>query len=162
MSLGFFVDHIYYYGDALPDIVGARADRYMPVGAAVEAGLVTTLHGDHPASPIGPLRTLRVAVERLSKSGATVTAPDQAISRAAALKAMTLDAARQLGQDHLIGSLEVGKRADFTLFQGNPLTSDWSELSVAGTWKDGQPVHLGLTSWLRLGPAWQAAKAMLF
>lgn len=162
LSLGFFVDHIYYYGDALSDIVGARANRYMPVGAAVEAGLVTTLHGDHPASPIGPLRTLRVAVERLSKSGATVTAPDQAISRAAALKAMTLDAARQLGQGHLIGSLEVGKRADFTLFQGNPLTSDWSELSVAGTWKDGQPVHLGLTSWLRLGPAWQAAKAMLF
>lgn len=162
LSLGFFVDHIYYYGDALPDIVGARADRYMPVGAAVEAGLVTTLHGDHPASPIGPLRTLRVAVERLSKSGATVTAPDQAISRAAALKAMTLEAARQLGQDHLIGSLEVGKRADFTLFQGNPLTNDWSDLSVAGTWKDGQPVHLGLTSWLRLGPAWQAAKAMLF
>lgn len=162
LSLGFFVDHIYYYGDALPDIVGDRANRYMPVGTAVAAGVVTTLHGDHPASPIDPLRTLRVAVERGSVSGQTRTAPDQAISRAQALKAMTLDAARQLGQGDLIGSIEVGKRADFTLFEGNPLTGDWSDLAVTGTWKQGQPVHLGLTSWLRLGPAWAAAKAMVF
>lgn len=162
VSLGFFVDHIYYYGDALPDIVGARADRYMPVGTAMKSGVVTTLHGDHPASPIDPLRTLRVAVERSSVSGRTITAADQAISRAEALRAMTVNAARQLGQEALIGSIEVGKRADFTLFNGNPVHSDWSDLSVAGTWKQGQPAHVGLTSWLRLAPAWSAVKSMLF
>jgi predicted amidohydrolase YtcJ len=162
ISLGFFVDHIYYYGDALPDIVGSRAGRYMPVAAAMQAGVVTTLHGDHPASPIDPLRTLRVAVERRSVSGQTITAPDQAISRYEALRAITLDAARQLGQEALIGSIVVGKRADFTLFDGNPLSSDWQALSVTGTWKDGQPAHTGLSSWLRPGPAWTALKNMLF
>ncbi|MEP2715320.1 amidohydrolase [Pseudophaeobacter sp.] len=162
ISLGFFVDHIYYYGDALPDIVGERADRYMPVGASMRAGVVTTLHGDHPASPIGPLRTLRTAVDRRSVSGQTVTAPDQAITRYEALSAMTLQAAQQLGQQALIGSIEVGKRADFTLFNGNPLSADWQELSVAGTWKDGQPVQVGLGGWLRFGPALAALKSMLF
>ncbi|KPD13034.1 amidohydrolase [Phaeobacter sp. 11ANDIMAR09] len=162
VSLGFFVDHIHYYGDALPDIVGARADRYMPVAEALRAGVVTTLHGDHPASPIEALRTLRTAVERRSVSGQTVTAPDQALTRYEALLAMTRLAAQQLGQDDLIGSIEVGKRADFTLFNGNPLTSDWSELSVAATWKQGQPTHIGVTSWLRIGPAWAAAKSLLF
>ncbi|MEP1330948.1 amidohydrolase [Pseudophaeobacter sp.] len=162
ISLGFFVDHIYYYGDALPDIVGTRAERYMPVGAAMRAGVVTTLHGDHPASPIDPLRTLRTAVDRMSVSGQSQTAPDQAISRHEALAAMTLNAARQLGQGDLIGSIEVGKRADFTLFNGNPLSGDWDALSVAGTWKDGQPAHTGISSWLHIGPAWTAAKNMLF
>ncbi|WP_122072836.1 amidohydrolase [Pseudophaeobacter sp. EL27] len=162
ISLGFFVDHIHYYGDALPDIVGTRADRYMPVGAAMRAGVVTTLHGDHPASPIDALRTLRTAVDRRSVSGQTITAADQAISRYEALSAMTVQAAQQLGQGELIGSIEVGKRADFTLFEGNPLTSDWGDLSVAGTWKQGQPAHIGLTSWLRIGPAWAAAKSLVF
>lgn len=162
VSLGFFVDHIHYYGDALPEIVGARADRYMPVGDALRAGVVTTLHGDHPASPIDPLRTLRTAVERRSVSGQTITAPDQALSRYEALSAMTRLAAQQLGQERLLGTIEVGKRADFTLFNGNPLTSDWGDLSVAGTWKQGQPVHVGLTSWLRIGPAWATAKSLLF
>jgi predicted amidohydrolase YtcJ len=162
VSLGFFVDHIYYYGDALPDIVGSRANRYMPVGTAMRAGAVTTLHGDHPASPIDPLRTLRTAVERGSASGQSQTAPDQAVSRRDALRAMTLNAARQLGQADLIGSIEVGKRADFTLFNGNPLRSDWQALAVAGSWKEGQPAHTGLSSWLRLGPAWVALKNMLF
>lgn len=162
VSLGFFVDHIFYYGDALPDIVGTRADRYMPVGTAMKAGVVTTLHGDHPASPIDPVRTLRTAVDRISVSQQAQTAPDQAISRAEALRAMTLNAARQLGQADLIGSIEVGKRADFTLFHGNPLSSDWQVLSVAGTWKDGQPAHTGLSSWLRLGALGRAATALLF
>lgn len=162
ISLGFFVDHIYYYGDALPDIVGDRAGRYMPVGSAMRAGVVTTLHGDHPASPIDPLRTLRVAVTRSSVSGKTITAPDQAISRNEALMAMTLNAAKQLGQEHLIGSIEVGKRADFTLYTGNPLTSGWDTLLVVGTWKNGQPAHTGLSSWLRPAPMWSALKNMLF
>jgi len=162
ISLGFFVDHIYYYGDALPDIVGDRADRYMPVGAAMRAGVVTTLHGDHPATPIDALRTLRTAVDRHSVSGDTITAPDQAITRYEALSAMTLQAAKQLGQQDLIGSIEVGKRADFTLFNGNPLTTDWQALSVAATWKDGQPTQTGLGGWLRFGPAFAAIKSMLF
>ncbi len=155
VSLGFFIDHIYYYGDALPQLFGAgRANRYMPMRWAVDEGLVTTLHGDHPASPIGPLRSLRSATTRLSRSGDTQTAPEQSISTEAALMAMTLNAARQLGQEELIGSLEVGKLADFTVLSGDPMTVEpdiIADLEVTGTWKNGQPVNTGMISWLKPG-----------
>jgi predicted amidohydrolase YtcJ len=155
ISLGFFIDHIYYYGDALPQLFGTeRANRYMPMRWAVDEGLVTTLHGDHPASPIGPLRSLRSATMRLSRSGDTQTAPEQRISTEAALMAMTLNAARQLGQEKLIGSLEVGKLADFTVLSGDPTAvepDNISDLDVTETWKNGQPVNTGMISWLRPG-----------
>lgn len=155
VSLGFFIDHIYYYGDALPQLFGAdRASRYMPMRWAVDVGVVTTLHGDHPASPIGPLRSLRSATTRLSRSGDTQTAPEQSISIEAALMAMTLNAARQLGQEKLIGSLEVGKLADFTVLSGDPTSVEPDkivDLDVTETWKNGQPVNTGMMSWLKPG-----------
>lgn len=155
VSLGFFIDHIYFYGDALAQIFGQhRADRYMPVRWAIDAGVVTTLHGDHPASPIGPLRSLRSATTRLSRSGLTQTAPGQGISIEEALMAMTINAARQMGQEKLIGSLEVGKLADFTVLSRDPTSvepNNIAGLEVTETWKSGQPVDSGINSWLKPG-----------
>jgi imidazolonepropionase-like amidohydrolase len=37
-----------------------------------------------------------------------------------ALKMVTLNAAKQLGVDHLVGSIEVGKHADLAVFNGHP------------------------------------------
>ncbi len=38
-----------------------------------------------------------------------------------ALRAITIDAARILGIDHRVGSIEIGKDADFAVFDGDPL-----------------------------------------
>jgi len=38
-----------------------------------------------------------------------------------ALRGATIDGAASLGMDHAIGSLEVGKLADITIIDGNPL-----------------------------------------
>ncbi|MGQ9800813.1 MAG: amidohydrolase family protein [Candidatus Saccharicenans sp.] len=43
--------------------------------------------------------------------------PDQA------LKMITINAARQLGVDHLVGSIEVGKQADLALFNEHPMSA---------------------------------------
>ena len=40
-----------------------------------------------------------------------------------ALKTITLNGAKQLGLDHRIGSIEVGKDADLVIFNGHPLNS---------------------------------------
>jgi predicted amidohydrolase YtcJ len=42
-ELSFFTDHIYYYGDRLPEIVGSRTERYMPVGSAFREGHRATM-----------------------------------------------------------------------------------------------------------------------
>jgi len=56
------------------------------------------------------------------------------LPREEALKFVTLNPARQLRVDHLVGSLEPGKQADFVVWNGDPL----SNLSrCEQTWIDG-------------------------
>jgi len=56
------------------------------------------------------------------------------MSRAAALAAVTLEAARQLELDARIGSLEVGKDADLAILDGDPLSV---YTLVLETWVEG-------------------------
>ena len=56
---------------------------------------------------------------------------------------MTIHAARQLGLEAEIGSIEVGKRADFTWLDRDPLgltPQEIRDLQVRGTWIAGRPV----------------------
>jgi imidazolonepropionase-like amidohydrolase len=63
-----------------------------------------------------------------------------------ALRAHTIDAARTLHRDSLVGSITVGKLADFTELAADPLTVDPARLAdkatVAGTWVGGKRVDL--------------------
>ncbi|MCK6445348.1 MAG: amidohydrolase family protein [Planctomycetes bacterium] len=63
------------------------------------------------------------------------------LGRDAALRAITLDAARVLGIDARVGSLEVGKDADFALYDGDPF--EYTTHCVA-TVIDGVVVFAGL------------------
>ncbi len=63
-----------------------------------------------------------------------------------ALRAHTIDAARTLHRDSLVGSITVGKLADFTELAADPFTVDPERLAdkatVAGTWVGGERVDL--------------------
>ncbi len=165
VTVGFFVDHVYYYGDALPDLMGEqRMKRYMPLRTALEEGLAITLHGDHPATPIGPFRTLQTAVGRLSESGRTISGPDQTISRLEALKALTINAAEQLGEADKIGSIKIGKRADLTLLSDNPLkieTQNLTDIAVVDVWKNGRHADRRFWSPRHLELVWNIIKEKL-
>ena len=68
ITLSFFIDHIYYYGDKLKHIVGPeRAERFMPIQSAISAGHNATIHTDNPATPIDPFRAISTAVMRKTK-----------------------------------------------------------------------------------------------
>lgn len=118
VSLGFFPDHIGNYGHRLADMFGSeRANRYMPIAQAVEAGAVVTVHGDHPASSIDAMRVMALPVHRTARDGMPV---GRAIPAQTALELMTRHAAAQLQLEDEIGTLEIGKRADLTWFDRDP------------------------------------------
>ena len=119
----YFPNHVHYWGDrhASRFIGPERAARINPLGSSVRAGLRFTLHADTPVTPIDPFHSMYCAVNRLTSSG-ELLGPEERITPYQALKAFTLDAAYSSFEDHIKGSLEAGKLADFLILDENPLT----------------------------------------
>ncbi len=83
------------------------------------------------------------AVNRISRSGETIGA-DQRVTALEALKAITINAARQYREADTKGSLEVGKLADLVVLDDNPLTVDpmkIKDITVVETIKEGSTVY---------------------
>ncbi len=89
-----------------------------------KAGLSIALITDHPVIPLQYLGVCAGLAER------------EGLPREAALRAVTLDAARIVGIDDRVGSLTVGKDADLVLFADDPLTIAAKPLGVMidGQW----------------------------
>ncbi|OWU84324.1 amidohydrolase [Oceanicola sp. 22II-s10i] len=121
MCVNLFANHHYYWGDEhYKYTVGPeRAERMNACRTALDSGVPMTIHSDAPVTPIGPLFTAWAAVTRLTASG-RVQGEGEKISVAEALHAITLGAAFTLKMDHLIGSIEAGKRADFAVLDEDP------------------------------------------
>jgi predicted amidohydrolase YtcJ len=117
-----FANHIYYWGDQHRDLVIGpdRAARMDAAATALAAGVTISLHCDAPVTPIGPLATMHHAVNRRTATGALL-GPDERITPAQALAAMTLGSAYLLKMDHEIGSIEAGKFADLAVLDADPL-----------------------------------------
>ncbi len=116
-----FANHIYYWGDQHRDITMGpdRALRMDACATAERLGVDFAIHSDAPVTPLGPLFTAWCAVNRLTASG-RVLGPNERISVASALRAITLGAAYTIRMDHLAGSIEPGKWADFAVLDEDP------------------------------------------
>ena len=117
-----FANHIYYWGEEhVAQTMGlARAARMDACGTALRLGIPFAIHSDAPVTPLAPLFTAWCAVMRETAAG-RVLGEGERIPVADALRAITLGAAYTLKLDHLIGSIEVGKFADFTVLDEDPL-----------------------------------------
>ena len=125
MGVNFFSNHLYYWGDVhFETTVGPeRARRMNDCSAALRLGVPFSVHSDAPITPIGPLFSAWCAVNRTTRSG-RILGPQRRISVHEALRAATLGAAHTLKLDHLVGSIEPGKYADFTVLAEDPLGVD--------------------------------------
>jgi len=125
MCATLFSNHMYYWGDFHRDqTVGPfRAAAMNPAATALRLGVTVAGHSDTPVSPIDPLLTMWCAANRVTSSG-RVLGPKERVSSYDALKMMTVNAAYLLHRDHEIGSIRVGKRADFTVLGDDPLGVD--------------------------------------
>jgi predicted amidohydrolase YtcJ len=141
----FFESHVFYWGDWHRDSVlgPERAARISPAASALRRKMHFTLHNDAPVVPPDVLRLISAAVNRTTRSGA-VLGPDQRIPPAAALRAVTYDAAWQNFEEDQKGSLEPGKLADLVILSANPLTVDPTKLTdieVVETIKEGKTIY---------------------
>jgi len=163
----FYIDHIYYYGDALKEVIVGpkRASRFMPINSAKKAGHRFTIHTDSPSSPIGVLREMRVAVTRKTRSGKYVLGADEAITVDDAIKAVTINAAWQIFEEDTRGSLKVGKLADFTILSRNLKKippEEWKNVEIIGTYLSGEPAVNEGWSWRKINLMIQTIWGMIF
>ena len=130
-----FANHLYYYGDQHFDITMGpeRACKIDAAGTAERMGVNYSIHSDAPVTHLSPLFTAWCAVNRLSYSGRTLGEGEK-ITVEQALKAVTLGAAYTLKLDTELGSIECGKRADFTVLEDDPLSVDPIKLKDIGVW----------------------------
>ena len=137
----------YYWGDLLDGQIfdHEHGSQWAAFADAVAAGAVVSLHNDGSVSPPTPVLNIATAVTRRTRAG-TVHGDNQRITLDQALRAHTIDAARTLHRDRLIGSLEVGKLADFTELAADPYAVDPERLAekatVSGTWLSGERIDL--------------------
>ena len=130
-----FANHIYYWGDQHycqtmgPD----RAMRMDACATAKRIGVPFTIHSDAPVTPLDPLFTAWCAVNRQTASG-RILGPNERIDVEDALRAITLGAAFTLRLDHLVGSIEPGKYADFAVLDDDPTAVPVEALKDVPVW----------------------------
>ena len=144
VGVNLFSNHLFYWGDIhRSSTVGPDKARRMNAAATAQReGVHFSLHSDAPVTPVGPLFTMWCAVNRVTRTG-VVLGEHEKIVPEAALEAMTLGAAWLLKMDDVIGSIEVGKFADLTVLDADPLSVDpmvIKDIGVVGTVLGGQPV----------------------
>jgi predicted amidohydrolase YtcJ len=144
MVPAFFTNHAYFWGDVHVENLGEERAHYLsPMQSAANLGLHFTNHSDYMVTPLSPLFTVWSAVNRVSRSGQVIGAQER-ISPAQALKAITLDAAWQYREEHLKGSISVGKLADFVVLDASPLAVDpikIKDIEVLATYKEGRRIY---------------------
>ena len=130
-----FSNHLYYWGDQHYALTMGpeRANRMNAAGTAKRLGVPFSLHSDAPVTPLGPLFTAWCAVNRRTASG-RILGPEERLPVADALAAITVGAAYTLHMDHLVGSLETGKYADFVVLEQDPLEVDPATLKDVPIW----------------------------
>lgn len=146
ISPSFLIGHVHYWGRAfIDDIFGLeKASKLDRTGACEERGIRWTIHSDDPVTPMNPLRCMENAVTRSMWKSDQLLSPEECVPVEAALRAATIDAAWQCHSDHEVGSLEVGKFADFVVLDRDPRELEGCALGglvIQETWVDGERVY---------------------
>ena len=145
LAPSFFVDQLQLYATSFcENILGPeRTNRWTCLASAIKFGCTISIHQDNPAFPGPPLPLLNIktAVTRTQRDNDDVVyGEDQRISVHEAIKAYTVGPAWQLFREDEIGSLKVGKFADFVILSDNPYLvspEKLGDIKVAETYTAG-------------------------
>ncbi|KAF8171163.1 amidohydrolase family-domain-containing protein [Mycena galopus ATCC 62051] len=118
----------------------------------IHSGARITLGSDFPVETMNPLATFYAAITRISVAGDSPHGPDgwfpeERLTREEALRGMTIDPAYASFTESFLGSLEPGKRADFTVLSADIMKIPAPEIldvKVLATVIDGEVAYGGL------------------
>lgn len=121
-----------------PWAIDRLGERRIVEGAYVwqklmDGGAVVSNGTDAPVEPLDPLPSFYASITRKTLKGLPEGGfeADQKMTRAEALKSYTLDGAYAEFEEDFKGSIEVGKAADFTVFDKNIMTIPEQEILSA-------------------------------
>jgi hypothetical protein len=130
--------------------VGPKRSEVMVRGRSViDEGVRLSFHSDAPMAPARPMLLAWSAVNRIGLSGKKVLGPQEKVTSEEAFRAITIDAAHAMRKENEIGSIDIGKKANFTVFEENPITANpkkLKDLKIWGTVFGGQAWPIGKVS----------------
>ncbi|WP_195972175.1 amidohydrolase [Clostridium thermobutyricum] len=144
MIPSFFTAHSYFWGDIHIKNFGLeRASKISPAKSALNRDLIFTFHQDTPVLMPDMFRTIWCSVNRITLNGVTI-GENEKISVLDAIKAVTINAAKQYFEDDKKGSLEKGKFADMIIIDKNPFEInplDLYKIKILETIKSGEVLY---------------------
>lgn len=117
-----------------------RAATINRLGSLERKSVPLGLHSDFNMAPVDPLYLAWIAANRMTIGG-KVKAPNERLSLDKALRAITIEAAEVIGMDALVGSVAVGKKADFTALDRDPYAvgaANLRDLKIKGVVFEGE------------------------
>lgn len=94
-------------------------------------GVIVPFGSDFPVESVDPRRGIHAAVTTRSLAGGDELRPEQKLSREQALRGFTLHAAQAMFAERDLGTIEVGKIADLTVFDRDLRTCPEAEILTA-------------------------------
>ena len=135
---------LYWEGDMIfRDVGRARAANYKPARKFLDRNIPLAANSDIPSTvSVNPFVALYALVTRKNNLG-NLVAPDQALSRAEALRAYTMGGTWLTREEKLKGTLEAGKVADLVVIDRDYFTvadEALKEIAVVSTIVGGRTV----------------------
>lgn len=142
----FFKEDGYYYELELP-YLGERSEHEYPMKDLFDAGCVVSLASDYPVTvPPRPLDGIQVGATRMNLEGEadSLLGADQIVTVEQMMDSATINGAYQNFAEDTLGSIKVGKKADFIILDQNILEiapTDITKTKVLKTYSDGKLVY---------------------
>lgn len=142
--LSFFIAHTYYWGDTHIKNMGVdRTKNISPANSSLKKDVLFTFHQDSPVIEPNMFETIWCALKRETKKGIILN-KNERINIIDAIKAVTINVAKQYGEESLKGSIEEGKLANLIILDKKPLKIDINEIKqikILETIKEGETIY---------------------
>ena len=118
-----FCTYVYYHGEKMRFYGADRLEWMFAQRSFIDSGVMSTGATDYPPGAFEPLMGIQSCVTRTDSDG-HVWGANQKVSLEEALKIYTLNGAYASFEEHLKGSIEIGKLADLVVLGADPTQVD--------------------------------------